>query len=94
MTGRINKSLNLTCSIELFEEVSEHEAKVTKMINDLMEIAEKENDRATKVMLQWFITEQVEEESTATEILDRIKLMKDAPAGIFLMDKELGGRAK
>jgi ferritin len=52
-----------------------------------------EKDHASHAFLEWFVTEQVEEESTADEIVQQLKLMEGAPGGLFLMDRELAQRA-
>jgi ferritin len=75
-----------------FEASLNHEIYITKSINDLVNAALEESDHATNIFLQWFVTEQVEEESNAMEVIRKIKLMKDAPGGIFILDKELGTR--
>ncbi|OGH97689.1 MAG: ferritin [Candidatus Melainabacteria bacterium GWA2_34_9] len=75
-----------------FENSLSHEIFITDSINELVNIALEEKDHATNIFLQWFVTEQVEEESNATEIIRKIKLMKDAPGGMFLLDKELATR--
>ncbi|MHC4309715.1 MAG: ferritin, partial [Planctomycetota bacterium] len=72
--------------------VYEHEQKVTGLINDLVDLAIKEKDHATNSFLQWFVNEQVEEESTADEIVQQLKMMENAPGGIFMFDRELGQR--
>ncbi len=77
---------------EAFAEAYEHEQKVTAMIGDLVDIAQAENDKAALVMLQWFVTEQVEEEASTCEIADKLKLIKGAPQGLFMMDHALGAR--
>ncbi len=77
---------------EMFEKTLEHEKFVTKSIHDLVALARKENDYATEIFLQWFVTEQVEEEATASDLLDKIKLVGDAGNGIYMFDKELAGR--
>jgi ferritin len=76
----------------VFEETYNHEQKVTGMIENLVEIAEKEKDRATYNMLQWFIDEQVEEEASADEILNKIRLVGENGNGIFVLNQELGQR--
>ena len=68
------------------------EVKNTKQINDLMNLAIAENDHATRVILQWFVGEQVEEESTALDLVEQVKLAGDAPGAILILDRELGGR--
>lgn len=74
----------------IFEEVLVHERKVTSKINKLVDIARDESDHATEIMLQWFVNEQVEEEETAQDILDTLKLA--GQHGLFMVDKELGAR--
>ncbi len=79
--------------VQLFEEVLGHERKVTGMINDLYALAVKENDYPTQVEMQWFITEQVEEEKTAGDIVAQLKLAGDNSTALLLLDRELGSRA-
>jgi len=75
-----------------FEAAYEHEQKVTGLINSLVDMAIKEKDHATNIFLQWFVTEQVEEEDNANEVVQKIKLTGDAPGGLFMLDRELGQR--
>ncbi len=77
---------------EIFEDSLEHEQKITASINALMDIAIEENDYATKSFLNWFVDEQVEEEDTVNEILDKINLIEDSKNGMYNLDKELGQR--
>jgi len=77
---------------DLFEAVLKNEEMVTKLIHKLYEMALKENDYALQVELQWFIVEQVEEEKSASDILDRVKIMVDASTGLLLIDSELAKR--
>lgn len=78
--------------LDVFQQVLEHERKVTGMIHRLYELAVKENDYATQVMLQWFITEQVEEEKGPSEVVAQLKMIGDQGAALFMLDKELGAR--
>jgi len=75
-----------------FEAALEHEQKVTGLINTLMDLALEGRDHATQIFLQWFVTEQVEEEDSANEVIQKIKLMGDAQGGLFMIDRELGQR--
>ncbi len=75
-----------------FEQALKHEQKVTGLINKLVDQAITENDHATRGFLQWFVDEQVEEEASADAIVQQLKLMKGAPGGLFMLDKELGRR--
>jgi ferritin len=79
--------------IELFEEVYAHEKEVSKSIYELVDLGIVEKDHATTSFLQWFVNEQVEEESSAMKVLDRMKLVGDSKQGLFLMDREMGQRA-
>lgn len=79
-------------SLEVFDEVAGHEAKVTASINALYELALKEKDYPAQVMLQWFITEQVEEEKNAADILANLKLIEDRGTAVLMLDHRLGKR--
>jgi ferritin len=78
--------------LQIFETAYQHEQKVTGLINNLVEIALEERDHATQIFLQWFVTEQVEEEDSANTVIQKLKLMGDAPGGMFMLDNELGQR--
>ncbi len=78
--------------LAVFEGVYVHEQKVTDLINDLVDLAIKEKDHATNTFLQWFVNEQVEEESSADEVVQQLKMMENAPGGMFMLDRELGQR--
>ncbi len=78
--------------LDVFEKTYEHEQAVTSLINDLVELADSEKDHATYNMLQWFVSEQVEEEDNVSNLIEKIKLMKDAPGGLFMLDKEFEAR--
>lgn len=78
---------------DVFEATFKHECEVTASIHDLADLADGENDRAAKVFLQWFVTEQVEEEATVKTIIQKLKLVGDSGSGLFMLDKELGSRA-
>jgi ferritin len=80
--------------IDVMKKVLEHEKKVTGTIEALYELSLKEKDYATQVMLHWFIKEQVEEEKNASDIIEMLKSIGDAPAGLAMLDSRLGARAK
>ena len=80
-------------TLELAEEVAAHEAKITASINALYELALKEKDYPTQIMLQWFITEQVEEEKNAAEIVANLKLIEDRGTAVLMLDHRLAKRA-
>jgi ferritin len=78
--------------LDVFQSTYKHEQVVTGRINDLVTQAVAEKDHATNVFLQWFVTEQVEEEKSADEIVQKLKRISDVPGGLFMLDKELGQR--
>lgn len=75
--------------LEVFEKVMIHEEFITESINELYEVALTNKDYTTGNFLQWFINEQIEEESTMHGILDKMKLAGSAPGGLFHIDKDL-----
>lgn len=78
--------------LEVFEQAYAHEQKVTALINNLMSLAKAESDHASEIFLQWFVSEQVEEESSALEVVQKFKLAAGGGAGFFMIDQELGAR--
>jgi len=81
-----------TSPLDVFEAVLAHEQKVTGLINDLVDLSLGEKDHASNIFLQWFVTEQVEEEATARTIVDKLKLIGDSPMPLYMLDRELGQR--
>lgn len=79
-------------ALALFEAVYGHEQKVTRMIYDLVALAAKENDPAASVFLQWFVSEQVEEEASAEAIVAKLEMIGDSTNGLFMIDHQLGKR--
>jgi ferritin len=77
---------------EIFKEILAHEQKVTGLIHDLYRLAAKEDDPATQIVLQWFVTEQVEEEKSAALIVDQLQLIEDRGTAVLMLDKQLGKR--
>jgi ferritin len=77
---------------DIFEKVLEHERLVTAAINDLYAKAVAENDYATQAFLQWFINEQVEEEKTASDILEQVKMVGSSSQGLLMLDRHLASR--
>jgi ferritin len=75
-----------------FQSALEHEKKVTASINNLVSIAIEEGDRASEIFLQWFVTEQVEEEENANDVIDKLKLAGENGPGLFMVDNELADR--
>jgi len=78
--------------LALFEQVYEHEQKVTNLINKLVEAARADNDMATENFLMWYINEQVEEEAHAYEAVLKLKMVGDVPQAMYMLDKEMGAR--
>ena len=76
-----------------FEDAYRHEQKVTGLINQLVDQAVQTRDHATNNFLQWFVSEQVEEEASVDAIVQRLKLVGDSPGGLFMIDHHLGERA-
>ena len=75
-----------------FEAAYKHETIVTGLINKLVDLTLTESDHATDTFLQWFVSEQVEEEDNTSTVVDRIKLVGEVSGGLFLLDQELGQR--
>ncbi len=78
--------------LDAFKATLTHEQKVTSLINDLYALAEAERDYATREMLNWFISEQVEEEESAQELIDKFTLIGNDGMGIYMLDQELATR--
>lgn len=81
-------------NLEVFKQVQEHEAAVTASINALYELALKEKDYPAQILLQWFITEQVEEEKNAAEIVQQLELIDAHGTAVLMLDHQLGKRGK
>ena len=75
-----------------FEGAYAHEQLVTARIHDLVKVAREEGDTATEIFLQWYVTEQVEEEAAADGIVQKVKMLAGAPGGLFMLDRELAQR--
>ena len=81
-----------TSPLDAFKAAYEHEKFITGRINGLYKLAEKGADYAAKVFLDWFVKEQVEEEASASNIVQMLGRIKDSGAGLIMLDKELGKR--
>lgn len=79
---------------DVFEKVLEHERKITALVHDLHAMAEREKDTAARVFLEWFVSEQVEEEARADEIVRKLRMVGDRPGAALYLDKEYGKRGK
>jgi len=78
--------------LNAFESALAHEKKVTKQIHSIYELSKKEKDHATEILMQWFVSEQVEEEDSAGKIVEKLKMIKDSKSGLLVLDKELSAR--
>ncbi|HPD47832.1 MAG TPA: ferritin [Anaerohalosphaeraceae bacterium] len=78
---------------DVFEATLEHEQKVTGLIDDLVRLARDLKDTATEIFLQWYVTEQVEEEDSAGRILNWLTMSGGSPQALFMLDRELGQRS-
>jgi len=79
--------------LDVFEQALGHEREVTASINKLYALSQKENDYPTSIKLQWFVTEQVEEERNAEEIVEQLKMIGDNKVALLMLDRQLGARA-
>jgi ferritin len=80
--------------LEIFHTVLAHEQKVTASINALYALAAKEDDVAAQIFLQWFVTEQIEEEKSVTDLIEQLKLSGDQAFAVLFMDKHVLGARK
>jgi len=81
-----------TSPLEAFEEAYSHEQFITSKINALVDLANAESDHAANAFLQWFVSEQIEEEATALTTVEKLKKVGDNPLGLFMIDEQLGQR--
>jgi len=91
------KQLDAPCNeyssvLEVFEETLKHEQEVTSRINKLMDLAQEEKNHSAQIFLQWFITEQIEEEANASHIIAKLKRMAGDGRGLMMIDQELAQR--
>ncbi|TWU40904.1 ferritin [Novipirellula artificiosorum] len=80
------------CPLEAFQDSYDHECLISRKINALVDLAVKHSDHAAIAFLQWFVTEQVEEEAAAISIVEKLKKIGDQPMGLFMIDEQLSGR--
>jgi ferritin len=84
--------VDFSSPVSVFEKALEHEKKVTKSINDLMDEAIKENDHAVNSFLKWYVDEQVEEEASASKALGKMQLIDGKGEGLLMLDQEFAQR--
>lgn len=78
--------------LEVFQETLKHERHISSCINNIVTLANQEKDHATSNFFQWFISEQVEEEANAVNIVEKVKMVGDNKSGLFMLDREMGQR--
>ena len=78
--------------LEAFQNALEHERLISQKINELADLAVKDSDHAAAAFLQWFVTEQVEEEANVQAIVGKLELIKDNGMGLLMIDQQLGQR--
>ena len=78
--------------LQVFEDVLKHEQYVTSLINELADIADETTDRAAALFLPWYIKEQVEEEASASSVLETLRMIKSDANALLLLDRELSQR--
>jgi ferritin len=83
---------NYASPLECFKYSLEHEKFVTSRINQLMDLAKQESNHAAQIFLQWFVTEQVEEEASFSLIVKKLERIGDDGRGLMMIDAELGSR--
>lgn len=85
-------TIEFSSALDVMEQTLEHERHVSQLINRLYDTAVKEGDYTTQVHLHWFITEQVEEEKTASDLVEQLKLIGNQGDALLLLDREMGAR--
>lgn len=83
---------NWDAPLDAFTEARDEERRVAQSIDELIDLAAGEKDHATRILLDWFVTEQVEEERITTEILDQLQMVGDSRIGLFMIDERLKDR--
>jgi ferritin len=81
-----------TSPLAAFQDAYEHECLISSKINKLVDLAIAENDHAANTFLQWFVSEQVEEESATLSVVDKLKLIGDNSTGLLMIDQQLSQR--
>ncbi len=79
--------------LDMFTQTLTHEQYITSSINELMELAMSKKDHATQIFLEWYVTEQVEEEENDNDIIAQLKLIGDNAHALLMLDRELAARA-
>jgi len=79
--------------LDAFENAFAHEQKVSARIHRLVDLAQQEKDHATAGFLQWFVQEQVEEEASVDDVVQKLRMVADSKGGRYMLDRELGKRS-
>ncbi len=93
LQGIKQPSVEFKSPLDVFEQALGHERDVTAAISRLYSLAQKENDYATQIKLQWFVNEQVEEEKSAMDIVEQLKTIGDNNIALLMLDRQLAARA-
>jgi ferritin len=80
--------------LSVFEQALTHEQKISSLIEQLLETARQNGDNPTQVMLQWFITEQVEEENNVGLVVEQVRMAGESRAALLFLDRQLGARSE
>jgi ferritin len=85
-------TIEFNSALDVMRQTLEHERHVSRLINQLYDTAVREEDYATQVRLQWFISEQVEEEKAASGLVEHLKLIGNQGDALLMLDREMGSR--
>jgi ferritin len=83
---------NFSSPVDAFRDALGHEKEVSASINSLMSMAQEEKAHAAAIFLQWFVSEQVEEEALFSQLVKNLEMLGDSPSGLIMLDRELAGR--
>jgi ferritin len=86
------KKTEWSSPLEAFQDAYKHEQYITGKINELAALSNQENDYAANAMLQWFVTEQVEEEASTSKVVRDLEMIGGKGQGLLMLDRELGQR--
>ena len=92
LTALADPQIEWKSPMDAFEAAYKHELHITAKINELVNLAIEEKDHAANMFLQWFVNEQVEEEKSPSDIIQKLKMIKDSSEGLYMLDKELATR--
>lgn len=92
LTGLAEPKKNWNSPLEAFEDAYKHEQFITSRINALVKMARDEEDNPAGILLQWFVSEQVEEEASVSKIVETLKMIGSSGSGLVMLDHKLGKR--